>query len=455
MIQNFPRKAYLEMRKWKNELADRYALMVEGARRVGKTHLVKLFAEQEYETHIYMDFSMSNRDMRAVKRAFEESDGVQDLISRLELIFLVKMIPGRSCIVFDEVQLFPRAREMIKHFVEYGRYHYIETGSLVGIRENVKDIMIPSEEHGIKLHPLDFEEFLDVTGATQMKDYMKRAFEARQPLGAGIHEKALDLFRQYMVVGGMPQSIAAYIAGGEHPLDACDAAKREILRLYESDIGKYARGYSSKVRSIFRQIPSTLARHEKKFRLADIDRNARMRRYENSFLWLADAMVANMAYNAMSPDVGFGMNLDNTTFKCYLHDTGLLLTQAMGGDRDIDARLLRGVRYDNLGINEGMFFENAVAQAISSSGRDLLFFSRRGQLNSVDTMEVDFLIRNGIKTCPIEVKSGHGYKTHASLNRFVAKYGRCLGRKYVVYSGDYEEIDGIVYLPIYLVHCIV
>lgn len=454
MTNEFQRKAYLEMRKWKDGLADHYALLIEGARRVGKTHLVRRFAEHEYESHIYIDFSKSDRNIRAAKRAFSESDGVQDLLSRLELIFLVKLIPGRSCLVFDEVQLFPPAREMIKHFVEHGKYHYIETGSLVGIHENVKDILIPSEEHGMKLHPLDFEEFLDVIGATLMKERIRDAFIARKPLGVGVHEKALDLFRQYMVVGGMPQSIAAYIDGGERPLEACDAAKREILRLYDADIGKYAKGYSSKVRSIFRLIPSTLARHEKKFHLSDISKNARMRRYENAFLWLADAMVSNIAYNATTPDVGFGMNIDSTTFKCYLFDTGLLLTQAMGGDPMVDARLLRGVRYDNFGINEGMFFENAVAQAIANGGRDLLFYSRRNQQNSADTMEVDFLIRDGIKTCPVDVKSG-GFRTHASLDRFIEKYKRYLGHRYVVCTGEYEESSGIVYLPIYMVHCLV
>ena len=453
MAHEFTRKAYEEMRKWKDGLANHYALLIEGARRVGKTHLVKRFVEREYESHIYIDFSKSDHDVRAAKAAFSESNGVQDLISRLELIFLKKMIPGRSCLVFDEVQLFPTAREMIKHLVEYGKYHYIETGSLVGIHENVKDILVPSEEHGMKLHPLDFEEFLDVVGATLMKEKIREAFAARKPLGGGVHEKALDLFRQYMVVGGMPQSVAAYIDGGERPLEACDAAKREILRLYESDIGKYAKGYASKVRSIFRLIPSALARHEKKFHLSDISKNARMRRYENAFLWLSDAMVSNIAYNATTPDVGLGMNLDNTTYKCYLLDTGLLLTQSMGGDPNVDARLLRGVRYDNLGINEGMFFENAVAQAIACGGRDLLFYSHRGQQSSAETMEVDFLIRDGIKTCPIEVKSA-GFRTHAALDRFIEKYKRCLGRRYVVCTSDYEERAGLVYLPIYMVHCL-
>ena len=449
----FNRKAYSAMLDWKNRLADKYALLVEGARRTGKTHLVKRFAEAEYDSHLFIDFSQSDRRTRDAKKAFGEADGVADLITRLELIYLVKLVPSRSCVVFDEVQRFPPAREAIKHFVEHGRYHYIETGSLVGIRENVKDILIPSEEHSMKLHPLDFEEFLDAVGASMIKDAIRERFAARKPMGRGAHETALDLFRQYMVAGGMPQSVAAYVSDSDSPLEACDAAKREILRLYEEDIGKYAKGYASKVRSIFRLIPSALARHEKKFRLADIDRNARMRRYENAFLWLADSMVANIAWNSTDPDVGLGMNLDATTLKLYNLDTGLLLTQSMGGGAATDARLLRGVRYDNLGINEGMFFENAVAQALVAGERELFFYSRNDRDDASNTMEIDFLVRNGIKICPVEVKSGP-YRKHASLDRFSAKFRTRLGRRYVICTGDYSEDGPIVYLPVYMAHCI-
>lgn len=456
MNQNniYKRKAYAEMLEWKRNLADRYALLIEGARRVGKTCLAKQFAEKEYESFIYVDFSGAAVEVDAVKQAFGEAPTIPNLIERLELLYMVKLVPGRSCIVFDEVQRFPVARERIKHFMEYGRYHYIETGSLVGIRENVKDIVIPSEEHGMKLRPLDFEEFLDAMDASMMKEHIRTCFNSRKPLGAGVHEKALDYFRLYMVVGGMPQSVSAYLrAGDDHPLEASEAAKREILRLYDQDIGKYAKGYSSKVRAIFRMIPGALSRHDKKFHLADIDKNARMRRYENAFLWLADSMVANIAYNATEPDVGLEMYLDNSTYKCYSLDTGILLTQAMGGTRKADSRLLRGVRYDNLGINEGMFFENAVAQTLCAKGFDLFFFARRDQKCAENTMEVDFLVRNGIKVCPIEVKSS-GYRTHASLDRFVDRYRRHLGPRYVVCSGDYEEREGVVYLPVYMAHCL-
>ena len=319
----FTRKAYVQMLDWKSRMADQYALLIEGARRVGKTFLIREFVSKEYESSIYIDFSHADKLTKETKREFEEASGIEDLLTRLELLYKVRLIPGRSCVVFDEVQRYPVAREMIKSFVEYGKYHYIESGSLVGIRENVKDIQIPSEEHGMKMYPLDFEEFLDAMGETMLKDRIRNCFEAKRPMGESVHDKAMRLFRLYMAVGGMPQSVEAYLTAADHGLEAADVAKREILDLYSRDIGKYAKGYASKVRAVFRMIPAELSKREKKFHLSDIDVNARMRRYENAFLWLSDAMVANIAYNATNPNVGLEMYLDNSSFKCYSLDTGL------------------------------------------------------------------------------------------------------------------------------------
>ena len=446
----FRRKAYERLLEWKNELASKYALLVEGARRVGKTHLIKAFIASEYESYIYIDFSQSVKTTMASKRAFTQENDVRGILERLEIVHGVKLVPGKSCIVFDEVQRFPQAREMIKAFMEHGRYHYIESGSLVGIKENVKDILIPSEEHSMKLHPLDFDEFLEALGETPLRDRLRSAFAEGRSLGADIHEKALKLFRLYMVVGGMPQSVLAYLAGGDRRLDESEKAKRSILRLYDKDIGKYAKGYASKVRAIFRNIPSALNTREKKFRLADLDTNARMRRYENAFLWLADAMVANIAYNSTNPGVGLGMNIESSLFKCYSLDTGLLLTQAMSGSSEIDGRLIRGVLYDNLGVNEGMFFENAVAQALVAKGYDLLFYSRKDAKNIEKTMEIDFLFRKGIKIVPLEVKSAK-CRDHVSLDRLIKAYASKLGQRYVICTKDRFEENGIVYLPVYYV----
>lgn len=447
MQQNFKRKAYSRMLKWKAKFAGKYALLVEGARRVGKTHLVRSFVEKEYDSFIFIDFSHKDTIVRESKKAFTEERGVEGTLERLQTIHRTSLVPGRSCVVFDEVQCFPVAREAIKQLVSYGKYHYIETGSLLGIRENVKDIVVPSEEHRMKLHPLDLEEFMWALGADKTVETIRERFAEGKPLG-WLHAEATKLGRQYMVVGGMPQSVEAYCLGGDHRLEASDAAKREILSLYETDIGKYARGYAPKVRALFRHIPGALHTREKKFHLADIDRNARMRRYENAFLWLGDSMIANIAYNSTDPGVGLEMNLDDSLFKCYLLDTGLLLTQAISGAHDEDGKLLRAVLYDKIGINEGMFFENYVAQALTSLDYDLLFHSR-----SKPRIEIDFLIRRGIKTCPIEVKSS-GYRVHASLDWLVANRRGALGAKYVMCTGDFEFSNGITYLPFYMAHCL-
>ena len=442
------RRAYDELLAWKNDLSDKTALLIEGARRVGKTSLIRRFVEKEYESFIYIDFSEKGRAVRAYKNAFAQCEDVADLLQRFQILSGVTLIPGRSCIVFDEVQRFPAAREAIKQLVAFGKYHYIESGSLLGIHENVKDIVIPSEEHSMKLHPLDFEEFLWATGNAKLAEYIRECYAERKPLGQDIHEKAKSLARQYMVVGGMPQSVTAYLAGGEHRLEASERMKREILALYLHDIGKYAKGYAPKVRAIFRHIPGALNSHEKKFKLADLDVNARMRRYENAFLWLSDAMVANIAYNSTDPDVGLEMSIESSLLKCYFADTGLLVSQAMTGLKEVDGRILRGILYDKLGINEGMFFENYVAQELAARGFDLLFHSR-----SSPKLEIDFMIRSGIKVCPVEVKSS-ACRQHASLDALIAKYPRRLGAKYVVCAEDLKTENGITYLPFYMVHCI-
>ena len=326
----FERKAYHEFLDWKAKLAGKTALLVEGARRVGKTHLVKRFAQREYENFIYIDFSAKGKQIRAYRRAFEECDDVENLLERLQLLSGVRLVTGRSCVIFDEVQRYPAAREAIKQLVEHGKYHYIETGSLLGINENVKDIVVPSEEHSVKLYPMDIEEFLWANGNSLLADHIRKCYAEKRPLGTDLHEKAIGLARQHMLVGGMPQSVEAYLSGGDHRLEAAEAMKREILRLYVKDIGKYAKGYAPKVRAIFRHIPSALNSKEKKFRLADLDANARMRRYENAFLWLSDAMVANIAYNSTDPSVGLELNLESSLFKCYFADTGLLVQEVQG-----------------------------------------------------------------------------------------------------------------------------
>ena len=451
----FDRRIYSQLLDWKRRLAGKYALLLEGARRVGKTCVLKRFAEAEYKSFIYIDFSMTDHRTSAAKKAFDKANGIADLLLRLQLIFETMLAEGESCLIFDEVQRFPRAREAIKHLVAYGKYHYIESGSLVGIRENVRDIVVPSEEYKLKMYPLDFWEFLEATGHGMIRDEVLRCHAEKTVLLPELHENAMNLFRLYMVVGGMPQSVEAYAssADGGDGLLACEEAKRGILSLYYDDIGKYAKGYASKVRDVFRMVPSALNRHEKKFHLAAISPDARMRRYENAFLWLEDAMIVNVVKNSFNPSLEMEMNLDGSSFKCYLLDTGLLVTMAMSAGKAADPRVLRGVLHDNLGINEGMFFENVVAQALVAQGDELRFYSRKDLKNPQNTMEIDFLVRRGIKTVPIEVKSGR-YRAHASLDRFMAKFSRRVSGGYVCCTGNYERTADVVYLPGYMASCI-
>jgi predicted AAA+ superfamily ATPase len=449
-MKTFERKVYSQIMDWKRRLAGKYALLLEGARRVGKTFVLKRFVESEYTSAIYIDFSMSDRRTADAKKAFAEARDIPDLLLRLQFIFETRLVEGESCVVFDEVQRFPVAREAIKHLVAHGRFHYIESGSLVGIKENVGDIVIPSEEHKLKMFPLDFHEFLDATGHGFVKEELMRCEADKTVPLAELHRSALDLFRLYMVVGGMPQSVAAYVSAGEDDgIYASEEAKREIISLYEDDIGKYAKGYASKVRDVFRMVPSALNRHERKFHLAAISPDARMRRYENAFLWLEDAMLVNTARNAFNPNLEMDMSLDGSSFKCYLLDTGMLVTMAMGAGKATDPRILRGLLHGNLGINQGMFFENAVAQALVAQGDELRFYSRKDSSNPENTMEIDFIVKRGIKVVPVEVKSGR-YRAHASLDRFLSKFKKSAAGGVVCCPGNYEKSGRIVYLPAYM-----
>ena len=450
----FERKVYSQIMDWKRRLAGKNALLLEGARRVGKTYVLKRFVDSEYKSSIYIDFSMSDKRTADAKKAFGEARDIPDLLLRLQFIFETRLMEGESCVVFDEVQRFPVAREAIKHLVAHGRFHYIESGSLVGIKENVGDIVIPSEEHKLKMFPLDFREFLDATGHGFVKEELMRCEAGKTAPMDELHRSALDLFRLYMVVGGMPQSVAAYVSAGEgEGIFASEEAKREIISLYEDDIGKYAKGYASKVRDVFRMVPSALNRHERKFHLAAISPNARMRRYENAFLWLEDAMIVNTARNAFNPNLEMDMSLDGSSFKCYLLDTGMLVTMAMGAGKATDPRILRGLLHGNLGINQGMFFENAVAQALVAQGDDLRFYSRKDSSNPDNTMEIDFIVKRGIKVVPVEVKSGR-YRAHASLDRFLSKFRKSATGGVVCCPGNYEKSGHIVYLPAYMASCI-
>ena len=448
------RKIYEQLLNWKKEEHGESAVLIEGARRVGKSWIAEEFARREYDAHLLIDFSTADA---AIKSIFNDYLGNIDLFFEKLLNALGVRLPlHRSLIIFDEVQLFPRAREAIKALVADGRYDYIETGSLVSIKENTKGILIPSEETHVKMYPMDFEEYLWSRGNETLMDHVRACYAAREPLGQAVHRKAMDYFREYMIVGGMPQVVKKFCETKD--LKAANREKRKILALYRDDIAKHARKYAGKVRRIFDEIPGQLSKHEKKFSLASLGKGAKMRSYEDAFLWLDDAMVVNSCYNTTEPNVGLRLNMDNSAFKCYMGDTGLLVSHAFDdkalASEDIHKRLLLG----NLEVNEGMLMENVVAQMLVAAGRPLFFFSKYDKSNAEERMEIDFLIAKSKigrrkNIIPIEVKSKKHYTTN-SLDKFTSKYKAKIDSPIVLHTKDLSAKDGVTYLPLYMAPCL-
>ena len=317
------RKFYKRLLDWKKECG-KSALMIDGARRVGKSWISKEFAKKEYGSYLIIDFFIAPQE---VKDIFERYlDDLDSFFMRISAYYSVKLYERKSLFIFDEVQFYPRARSAIKYLVADGRYDFIETGSLLSIQENTKDILIPSEERHLRLNPMDFEEFLMATGNETLFPVLKNCFEKKIPMGQALHRKAMDLFRLYLIVGGMPQAVKEYVVSQD--FEKVDAQKREILELYRNDIRKHAKGSELKAESIFDEIPSELSKHEKKFKLSSLKKKAKMRDYDDAFMWLKDSRIANFCYNADEPNIGLTLNKNRTTLKCYMADTGLLISHA-------------------------------------------------------------------------------------------------------------------------------
>lgn len=439
------RKIYESLVAWKNRSCGKTALLIDGARRVGKSYIAEQFAENEYKSYIIVDFGNLPKDVLAL---FENDTTDFDLFFAKLVLFYGKALPKReSLIIFDEVQQFPQARQLIKYLVADGRYDYLETGSLIRLKKNVKDIIIPSEEEHIEMFPLDFEEFLWAMGDEVTTSFIRECFEKKMPLGQGAHRKVMNSFRQYLLVGGMPQSVLAYMNGKD--FEASDTAKRNILRLYRDDVAKFADGYEDKVFAVFDGIPGQLSKKEKKYKLSSLDKNARFRSFEDSFVWLNEAMIVNTCFNATDPNVGLALSADHATQKCYMADTGLLTTQTFMDGAYTDNELYKAILFDRLDINEGMILENAVAQMLRTNGHKLYFYSRCDKENRENHMEIDFLITEGKRIAPIEVKSGN-YRSHASLDKFRRKFASKIGNAYILYTKDVMEKDGILHLPVYM-----
>lgn len=439
------RKIYARLLEWKEKDHGNCALLLDGARRVGKSYIAEQFGKNEYKSYMLIDFAHLPEEVRNI---FETDMNDFDLFfNKLSAYYRKTLYRRESLIIFDEVQRYPHARELVKYLVADGRYDYLETGSLISLRMNVENIVIPSEEEHIEMFPMDFEEFLWAMGDEVTVPYLRKCFDEVKALGQAMHRRVLNDFRQYMLVGGMPQAVDAYRKTKN--FEDVDRVKKRILTLYRQDVTKYAKGYEAKVLAIFDELPTQLSKTEKKYKLASVTPGARFRDYENAFMWLAEAMITNNCYNATEPTVGLSRSEEYTTRKCYMADTGLLVTHTFMDDQFTDNDLYRDILLDRLHVNEGMLMENIVAQELRSGGHKLYFYSRSDTDRRENNMEIDFLIRKKRKICPIEVKS-RVYRKHSSLDKFRGKFGGKLGQAYILYTKDVLIKDDVIHLPIYM-----
>ena len=444
------RKIYNELLKWKQESNGNTALLIEGARRVGKSYIAEEFAKNNYKSYILIDFSKVSND---IKKLFDNYlDNLDYLFMYLSEYYGTKLYSRNSLFIFDEIQFCPRARGAIKHLVKDHRYDYIETGSLISIKKNVKDILIPSEEEKIQMHPMDYEEFLLAMGNDTLMDYIRTCYYKKMPLGQSLHRKAMDYFKEYLIVGGMPQAVNEYRKNRD--FERVDKIKRNILNLYRDDIRKHSDELNLKVEQIFDTIPSQLQKHEKKFNMSALDEKTRYRNYEGAFYWLNDAFLINIAYNTTEPNIGLGQRMDCNTLKCYFVDTGLLLSMTFNEKNIVNEEIYKKILFDKLSFNEGMILENIVAQMLVCSNKKLYFFSRNERDNQDETMEIDFLISKDKITSkhniiPIEVKSGTRY-TFTSLKKLEKKYKDYLDKAIIIHTKDLSIEDNILYLPVYM-----
>lgn len=435
------------MLQWKQENNGQTALLIKGARRIGKSTIAEEFARREYESHIIIDFSIADD---AVKELFSHLSDLNFFFLRLQSLFNVSLHERQSVIIFDEVQLYPQARQAIKHLVKDGRYDYIETGSLLSIKKNVKGIVIPSEETRICMYPLDFEEFLWAVNKPQTYDLIKYSYQNFKLLGDAVNRELMRYFRLYMLVGGMPQSVNAYLESNN--FSAVDAVKRAILELYIDDFRKI--DPTGRASRLFTSIPAELSRNAMRYQVGSVIENATASRLGELLMDVADSMTVNFSYHANDPSVGFSLHADYNCFKLFLADTGLFVTLAFM-DRDYTENVIyQKLLSDKLAVDLGYVYENAIAQMLKSAGNELFYYTFQEEVikegNKIfRNYEVDFLISRKDKICPIEVKSS-GYNAHKSLDMFLQKYSARILNSYLLYTKDMRKDHDIICLPVYM-----
>ena len=435
----FKRKAYDKLVQWKTDYAQNYAVLLEGARRVGKSTIAEQFARNEYRSYILIDFSKASNE---IKSCFDDINDLDMFFLRLQALTGVNLYKEESVVIFDEVQLFPKARQAIKHLVKDGRYHYIETGSLISIKKNVENILIPSEEMKIEVYPMDYEEFCWATN--QNFDMLKKIYDMNKSIGQEVNRKLMRDIRVYMAVGGMPQAVEAYTAGQNFSM--IDQIKRQIIVLYEDDFKKI--DPSGRLSSIYHSIPAQLSKEAKRYSLSKTLGRRKNEKDDSLIYDLIDSKTVIASYNPTDPRVSLSLTKDLSSYKLYIADTGLFVTLMFidrpATENEIYAKLLA----DKLPANLGYLYENLVAQMITSTGRELYYhtWEKKG---STHYYEIDFLISNGSKVSAIEVKSA-GAGKHESLLEFRKKYSKNIKNSYIVSQKDIDKKEELKFMPVYL-----
>ena len=437
----FKRKIYDEMLVWKSESAGESALLIEGPRRVGKSTIVRSFAQNEYRSYIIIDFAKASREE---KRLFNDISDLDYFFTRLKLLKGVSLYERESVIIFDEVQQYPIARQAIKYLVEDGRYDYIETGSLISIHKNVENIVIPSEEEAISMYPMDYEEFRWALGDTETIPLLKEMLGKKKALGDDVNRKLLRDYRLYMLVGGMPQAVSKYIETLD--LMKVDKVKRSILRIYEQDFHKLDK--TDKAKAIFKAIPSELNKNSTRYQMTTVLGKVSGDSVRGIVEMIEDSKTVNIAYHSNDPNVGMELTSDKSSYKMYICDTGLFVTLAFWDKKFTDNVIYQKLLNDKLDANLGYVYENAVAQALVSSGNKLFYYTWLDENKHI--FEVDFLLSRGTKLWPLEVKSA-GYNTHKSLDMFCKKYSSRINNRYLVYTKDLRKDGEVTMIPVYMV----
>jgi len=439
-IMVFKRKLYDKMLEWKQQWKGQYALLIKGARRVGKSTLVEEFAKREYKSYILIDFSKPSKQ---INELFEDMMDLDYFFMRLQTVMKVNLHVRESAIVFDEVQNQPLARQAIKHLVKDGRYDYLETGSLISIRKNVQNIVIPSEEMSMTLYPMDWEEFYWATGNDVSPDQIRQVFAMHRPMGQAVHLRWMRDLRLYMLVGGMPQAVDAYLQYNN--LQKVDDMKREILNLYDVDFNKI--DPSGRASKMFKDIPAQLSGNASRYMIATAIDERRSENTEIIVSEMRESMVINLAHHVTDPNVGMGLTKSLFSYKMFLADTGLFVTLAFWDKNFTENVIYQKLLSDKLKANLGYVYENLIAQMLRTAGNELYYYTFPTD-NGNKNYEVDFLLSRGKKIVPIEVKSS-GYKTHKSLDEFCKKFPSRIGERILLYTKDYQKDGDTTCVPVY------